>query len=85
MCPCRRLDTESARQLELPSRASIVEHQVGRSRPAGAEHQADRAAERHRLRPLIAGADLQNQWMLAGDLRGVYGRYPPAALAIIRS
>jgi len=47
-------------------------------RPAWAEHQADRAAERHRLRELIARAEIQNQWVLAGDPRGTYGRYPPA-------
>jgi hypothetical protein len=28
---------------------------------------------------LIARADEQHAWVLAGDVRGVYGDYPPAA------
>lgn len=62
--------------------AGIVVVTMARAvRPAWAERQAERAADRHRLRQLIARADLQNQWVLAGDPRGTYGRYPPAQIA----
>lgn len=27
---------------------------------------------------LVARADEQHRWVLAGDPRGIYGRYPPA-------
>ena len=33
-------------------------------------------AERRRLAGLVARADQQHRWVLAGDERGVYGEYP---------
>jgi ABC-type protease/lipase transport system fused ATPase/permease subunit len=41
-------------------------------RRADAEYQ-ERAA-------LVARADQQHAWILAGDDRGLYGRYPPTAM-----
>ena len=38
------------------------------------------AAERRHRQQLVARADEQHGWMLAGDDRGVFGAYPPAAL-----
>jgi hypothetical protein len=32
--------------------------------------------ERRRLAGLLARADQQHRWVLAGDERGVYGEYP---------
>ncbi len=36
-------------------------------------------ARRHRLAELAARADEQNRLVMAGDERGVYGEFPPAA------
>ena len=33
----------------------------------------------HQRAELLARADIQDRWYLAGDSRGVYGRFPPAA------
>jgi hypothetical protein len=41
------------------------------ARAAAAERRDQRAA-------IIARADQQHQWVLAGDNRGVYGEHPPA-------
>jgi phage-related minor tail protein len=38
----------------------------------------NQAAERQRLRGLIARADQQHLWATSGDPRGVHGNYPPA-------
>ena len=37
-------------------------------------------AHEEKLAALMARADQQNAWVLAGDDRGVYGEYTPAAL-----
>jgi ABC-type Fe3+-siderophore transport system permease subunit len=37
------------------------------------------ARENARL-AIVARADQQHAWVLAGDDRGMYGRYPPAAM-----
>lgn len=42
------------------------------------EVQAERVAERHRLRGLIDRADTQHAWTAEGDPRGIYGAYTPA-------
>ena len=36
-------------------------------------------ARRRRCAELLARAEIQHRWYLAGDPRGIYGRYPPAA------
>lgn len=36
-------------------------------------------ARRRRLAELVARADQQHAWVLASDVRGIYGQYPPAA------
>lgn len=36
-------------------------------------HRADAAAERGRLAAIVARADEQHQWVMAGDERGVFG------------
>jgi hypothetical protein len=39
------------------------------------------SSERRRRRAeLVARAEIQHRWYLAGDPRGIYGRYPPAAV-----
>jgi hypothetical protein len=43
-------------------------------------YQASVAAEQRRLAELGARADQQHQWRMAGDDRGVFGLYPPAAI-----
>lgn len=40
---------------------------------------ASQQARRQQLAELAARADQQHAWVLAGDERGVYGVYPPAA------
>jgi hypothetical protein len=45
-----------------------------------ARHEAAVAAERHRLAAIAARADQQHAWIIAGDDRGAYGQYPPAAI-----
>lgn len=46
-----------------------------------ADRHAERVgAERDRLAGLVARADEQNYWVLAGDERGVFGEFPPAAV-----
>ena len=41
---------------------------------------------RHQNRAaLIARADQQHAWVLAGDDRGVYGRYPPATIREVQT
>jgi hypothetical protein len=42
-------------------------------------HRAAVAAERRRIEQLGARADQQHRRVLAGDDRGVFGQYPPAA------
>jgi hypothetical protein len=44
-----------------------------------ARYQAARVVERDRLAAIIARADQQHAWVMAGDERGTYGRYTPAA------
>jgi uncharacterized membrane protein len=51
--------------------AVLVYHAVQVVRAANAERRAQRAA-------IIARADQQQAWRLAGDPRGWYGDYPPA-------
>jgi hypothetical protein len=42
---------------------------------------ADRGEQRRRAEAaLIARADQQQAWRIAGDERGTYGEYPPAAM-----
>jgi hypothetical protein len=36
------------------------------------------AAERRRVAGLVARANREHQWVLAGDPRGTYGEFPPA-------
>ena len=43
------------------------------------EHRDRVAWAAHRRAQLLACAELQHRWYLDGDLRGTYGRYPPAA------
>jgi hypothetical protein len=40
-------------------------------------HRARVAARVHRRAELLARAEIQHRWFLAGDERGIYGRYPP--------
>jgi hypothetical protein len=43
------------------------------------DRHADRvAAERRRVAGLVARANREHQWVLAGDPRGTYGEFPPA-------
>jgi hypothetical protein len=57
--------------------AALLIYLVARAAPvAYRELQAERTAEQHRLRGLIARADEQHLWASAGDVRGVYGVYP---------
>jgi hypothetical protein len=42
-------------------------------------YQTSVAVEEQRLAAIIARADQQHAWVLAGDPRGAYGDYPPAA------
>lgn len=44
---------------------------------AWSDLKSDQAAERARLRSLIARADQQHGWSMSGDPRGVHGDYPP--------
>lgn len=41
---------------------------------------AQEAVEARRRAVVVRRADQQHAWMLAGDDRGVYGQYPPAAV-----
>jgi hypothetical protein len=41
---------------------------------------AARDARRHERAELLARAEIQHRWSLAGDPRGTYGRYPPASI-----
>jgi hypothetical protein len=44
-----------------------------------ADRHADRvAAERRRVAGLVARANREHRWVLAGDPRGTYGEFPPA-------
>jgi hypothetical protein len=43
------------------------------------EYRADGAARRRQLSAIAARADQQHRFVLAGDDRGLYGQYPPAA------
>jgi hypothetical protein len=43
------------------------------------------AARAHRRAELLARADIQHRWYLAGDPRGTYGRYPPAEVPLNRN
>jgi hypothetical protein len=47
-------------------------------RAAWARHCADADAWATEQRAITARADRQHAWVLAGDERGTYGRYPPA-------
>jgi hypothetical protein len=49
-----------------------------------AAHQATVAAEQQRLAAIIARADQQHAWVLAGDDRGVYGDYPSVLITVDR-
>lgn len=42
-------------------------------------HRAQVAIAAHRRAEILARAEIQHRWFLAGDPRGIYGRYPPAA------
>ena len=41
---------------------------------------AEEVSEARRQAALIRRADQQHRWTLAGDPRGIYGRYPPSSL-----
>lgn len=43
-------------------------------------HRAAAAAEADRQAAIVARADEQHNWVMQGDERGMYGRYPPAAI-----
>jgi hypothetical protein len=45
---------------------------------AWSDFKSGQAAERQRLRGLIARADQQHLWAMSGDPRGIHGIYPPA-------
>jgi membrane protein implicated in regulation of membrane protease activity len=45
-----------------------------------AAYVAARDARRHERAELLARAEIQHRWSLAGDPRGTYGRYPPASI-----
>lgn len=40
-------------------------------------HRAAGTQRRHRRAELLARAEIQHRWYVAGDPRGTYGRYPP--------
>lgn len=42
------------------------------------EWQAEVAARKARVAAVVARADQQHQWAMAGDERGVYGDFPPS-------
>jgi hypothetical protein len=42
-------------------------------------HARNVAQAQHQRAQLLARAELQHRWYLAGDSRGTYGRYTPAA------
>jgi hypothetical protein len=42
-------------------------------------HRNQAAITAHRRAEIIARAEIQHRWFLAGDPRGTYGRYTPAA------
>jgi hypothetical protein len=44
-----------------------------------AAHQASVKVEQERVAGIAARADQQHAWVMAGDPRGAYGDYPPAA------
>jgi hypothetical protein len=46
---------------------------------ARAEFEADTRHRAQRAAALVRRADQQHAWVMAGDDRGVYGAYPPAA------
>jgi hypothetical protein len=59
--------------------AAVVVVLIVKAAPiAWADFKSHQAAERQRLRRLIARADQQHLWAMSGDVRGVYGIYPPA-------
>ena len=41
-------------------------------------------ARAHRRAELLARAEIQHRWYLAGDPRGTFGRYPPARVFSVR-
>ncbi|AEJ93182.1 hypothetical protein FDG57_gp044 [Mycobacterium phage Mutaforma13] len=45
-----------------------------------AEYRAAVARERAEALAVVARADRQHAWVMAGDPRGVYGEYEPAAI-----
>jgi hypothetical protein len=49
------------------------------------EHRDRADARIHRRAEILARAEIQHRWYIAGDPRGTHGRYPPAAGAIRRS
>jgi hypothetical protein len=60
--------------------AAIVVVLILRAAPvAWREWQEERSVLARRRAELIARADQQHRWAMAGDERGVYGLYPPAA------
>jgi hypothetical protein len=48
--------------------------------PGAKDVAAEEAAEARRQAAVVKRADQQHAWVLAGDDRGVYGQYPPAAV-----
>jgi hypothetical protein len=59
--------------------AAVVLVLIVRAAPvAWREVQDERAAEERRRAELVARADEQHRWAMAGDDRGVYGQYIPA-------
>jgi hypothetical protein len=49
---------------------------------AAMHHRAELEQRRRAHAALIARADQQHAWVLAGDDRGIYGEYPPKQIAI---
>jgi hypothetical protein len=43
-------------------------------------YRVGRSERLRRRAELVARAEIQHRWYLAGDPRGTYGRYPPAAV-----
>ena len=43
-------------------------------------YRVSRSERRRRRADLVARAEIQHRWYLAGDPRGTYGRYPPVAV-----
>lgn len=43
-------------------------------------HQGAARDRNHRRAELLARAEIQHRWYLAGDPRGTYGRYPPTGV-----